>query len=278
MKKNALGRGLDALFPQADYADALREIPLNSIDLNPGQPRQAFDQEALEQLADSIRAVGVLQPLLVQQMGSRYRIIAGERRFRAARLAGLSTVPCIQKELDEQEVMLAALVENLQREDLNPMDEANAIQAYMRTGGYTQEQAAKQLGKSRPAVANALRLLRLPQMVQQMVAEGTLSPGHARALAGLKSPAMQQQLALRVEKEGLSVRALENLIRQLEAPPPKRGVSPLAPELKDLQERLHRATGVRTRVAGDLTRGTVTLHYHTQQELQSLYDALEDIL
>ncbi len=278
MKKNALGRGLDALFPQADYAGSLREISLNDIDLNPGQPRKRLDQDSLQQLADSIREVGVLQPLLVEQVGNRYRIIAGERRFRAARLAGLSTVPCIQKDMDELNVMLAALAENLQREDLNPIDEATAIQGYMRAGGYTQEDAAQKLGKSRPAVANALRLLRLQKNVQQMVADGTLSPGHARALAGLKSPNAQQQLALRVVQEGLSVRALEHIIRDMEQPKPARKVSPLVPELKDFQERLHRATGVRTRVTGGLERGSVTFTYHTAEELQSLYDALEDIL
>ncbi len=278
MKKNALGRGLDALFPQADYAGSLRDIKVTDIDLNPAQPRQEFDQQALEQLADSIREVGVLQPLLVQEENGRYRIIAGERRFRAARLAGLKTVPCIQKNLDEQEAMLAALVENLQREDLNPIDEASAIQAYMRTGGFTQEETAAKLGKSRPAVANALRLLHLPEMVRQMVAQGQLSQGHARALAGLTSSAMQQQLALRVAHEGLSVRALEDLIKRQQAAPRARRPSPLAPELRDLQERLHRATGVRTQVRGDLQRGSVSFTYRTQQELQSLYEALEGIL
>lgn len=279
MKKNALGRGLDALFPQGDYQADLRDISVTDIDLNPGQPRQGMDKEALEQLAQSIREVGVLQPILVERVGNRYRIIAGERRFRAARLAGLTAVPAIEKQLDEQERMLAALIENLQREDLNPLDQAQAIQALMKQGALTQEQAAQRLGKSRPAVANVLRLLHLPKGVQDLVKEGSLSGGHARVLAGMKSPALQQQLALRAVHEGLSVRALEQLARTAEAEKPApRPALKLAPELKDLAERLHRLTGVRTQIKGDLQQGRIQLIYRTAEELESLYRALEGIL
>ena len=277
MKKNALGRGLDALMPQADYQDSVRDIPITLIDISQSQPRKAFDQAGLEQLADSIREVGVLQPILVVESAGRFRIVAGERRFRAARLAGLTFVPCMQKNFAPQEAMLAALIENLQREDLNPIEEANAIHALMEQGGLTQQDAAKRLGKSRPAVANVLRLLSLPQLVQDMVSRGSLSEGHARVLAGLKSAAQQESLARRVELEGLSVRTLEKLCQAT----PKAKPSPaprLAPELKDFAERLQQATGLRARIQGDLEQGTITLRYTSAEELEGLYEALEQIL
>ena len=170
MKKTGLGRGLDALLPQSDdFLDTtVREIPIADIDPNLSQPRKEFDKEALEQLADSIRQAGILQPILVMENGTRYRIIAGERRYRAARIAGLDTIPCIARNLTEEQQMEAALIENLQREDLNPIEEAQAIHSLMQQCGYTQEETAKRLGKSRPAVANLLRLLTLPESILNM--------------------------------------------------------------------------------------------------------------
>ena len=277
MKINALGRGLDALMPQADYQDSVRDIPITLIDISQSQPRKAFDQAGLEQLADSIREVGVLQPILVVESAGRYRIVAGERRFRAARLAGLTFVPCMQKNFAPQEAMLAALIENLQREDLNPIEEANAIHALMEQGGLTQQDAAQRLGKSRPAVANVLRLLSLPQAVQDMVSQGSLSEGHARVLAGLKSPAQQEALARRAVLEGLSVRTLEKLCQAPHEDRP-RLVPRLAPELRDFAERLQQATGLRARIQGDLEQGTITLRYTSAQELEGFYEALEQIL
>lgn len=277
IKKNALGRGLDALMPQADYQDSVRDIPITLIDISHSQPRKAFDQAGLEQLADSIREVGVLQPILVVESAGRYRIVAGERRFRAARLAGLTFIPCMQKNFAPQEAMLAALIENLQREDLNPIEEANAIHTLMEQGGLTQQDAAQRLGKSRPAVANVLRLLSLPQAVQDLVSQGSLSEGHARVLAGLKSAAQQEALARRVVLEGLSVRTLEKLCQA----PQKAKPSPaprLAPELSDFAERLQQATGLRARIQGNLEQGTITLRYTSAQELEGLYEALEQIL
>ena len=279
MKKSALGRGLDALMPQVDEQYAGQEVDINLLDINPNQPRKAFDQEAMAQLADSIREVGLLQPILVQRTDGRYRIIAGERRYRACRLAGLTRVPVIERDMSGEESMLAALIENLQREDLNPMEEAAAIRQLMDTAGLTQEEAAGRLGKSRPAVANTLRLLTLPAKLQKLVRDGRLSEGHARVLAGVKGAALQEKLAERAVAEGLSVRAFEALCRRAqEKAPQKPAPKRLAPELDDFARRLQRATGVCASIQGDLNRGKVTLSYHSAQELDSLYRALEQVL
>ncbi len=277
-RKNALGRGLDALMPQVDYQGSVRDIPITDIDINQDQPRKAFDQEAMQQLADSIREVGILQPILVQPLRGRYMIIAGERRFRAAMLAGLSTVPCIEKDMDALQKRLTALIENLQRQDLNPIEEAAAIRALMDEGQLTQQQAAQRLGKSRPAVANLLRLLALPESIQQMVVDGLLSEGHARVLAGLKSAALQQRLVQAAVSQGLSVRQLEQLSQQLSRQAPVKQLKILAPELKDFAERLQRATGLKTKVEGSLDKGRIVLSYSSADELGGLYDALERIL
>ena len=215
MKKMGLGRGLDALLPETnDLDNMVSMIAVTEIDRNPDQPRRDFDEAALQTLADSIRTAGVLQPLLVVEQNGRYRIVAGERRFRAARIAGLDTVPCIVRDFTTEEQMEAALIENVQREDLNPIEEAAAVKQFMDACHYTQEQAAKRLGKSRPALANLLRLLSLPKVVQDDVIAGRLSAGHARVLAGLEEERRQIALAQMVILEGLSVRELEKIAAQ----------------------------------------------------------------
>lgn len=275
MKKNALGRGLNALLPDILQESQVRDIPLTDIDTNIAQPRQDFDEAALKELADSIREVGVLQPVLVVENKGRYRIVAGERRFRAARIAGLTAVPCIVRSFSADEQLEAALIENLQREDLNPMEEAQAIRALMDAAGYTQEQVASRLGKSRPAVANVLRLLTLPDEVQDMVRQGLLSAGHARVLAGMNNPAAQKTLASRAVAEGLSVRALEQMSRQDgKKKAIKKAALPL-PELSAFEDRIREAVGVRARVKGNLTRGQVVLTYSSREELESIYAAFE---
>ncbi|NLZ88896.1 MAG: ParB/RepB/Spo0J family partition protein [Clostridiales bacterium] len=275
MKKNALGRGLNALLPDILQESQVRDIPLTDIDTNIAQPRQDFDEAALKELADSIREVGVLQPVLVVENKGRYRIVAGERRFRAARIAGLTAVPCIVRSFSADEQLEAALIENLQREDLNPMEEAQAIRALMDAAGYTQERVASRLGKSRPAVANVLRLLTLPDEVQDMVRQGLLSAGHARVLAGMNNPAAQKTLASRAVAEGLSVRALEQMSRQDgKKKAIKKAALPL-PELSAFEDRIREAVGVRARVKGNLTRGQVVLTYSSREELESIYAAFE---
>ncbi len=277
MKKTGLGRGLDELLPIGDelLGSAVKEIPIGDIDPNEAQPRRAFSEESLNQLAQSIREAGVLQPILVVETGSRYRIVAGERRWRAARMAGLLTVPCLLKDMDRRQQMEAALIENLQREDLNPMEEAAAVRALMQQCGYTQEAAAKRLGKSRPAIANLLRLLSLPQEVTEMVRKGTLSAGHARVLAGLEEEGRQIDLARQAVLSALSVRQLEQLAaKPPEAPAVKPRPKPLSPELHELQNRILETLGVRTTFTGSLKRGRIILQYYSADELERLYEAL----
>ena len=280
MKRGGLGRGLDVLLPQSGelLETVVRDISIDEIDPNASQPSRDFDKEALEQLADSIREAGVLSPILVVENGMRYRIVAGERRYRAARLAGLETVPCIVRSMTNEQQMEAALIENLQRQDLNPIEEAAAIRSLMQECGYTQEQAARKLGKSRPAIANALRLLNLPKAVTDLVVTGDLSAGHARVLAGLDSEARQLELAHQCVLHGYSVRRLEELAK---ARPAVRQAAPkreAGPELMALQNAMREALGLKTTLSGTETRGKITLSYNSAQELEHLYEVIGRLL
>lgn len=280
MKRGGLGRGLDVLLPQSGelLETVVRDISIDEIDPNASQPRRDFDKEALEQLADSIREAGVLSPILVVENGMRYRIVAGERRYRAARLAGLNTVPCIVRSMTNEQQMEAALIENLQRQDLNPIEEAAAIRSLMQECGYTQEEAARKLGKSRPAIANALRLLNLPKAVTDLVVTGDLSAGHARVLAGLDSEARQLELAHQCVLHGYSVRRLEELAK---ARPAVRQAAPkreAGPELMALQNAMREALGLKTTLSGTETRGKITLSYNSAQELEHLYEVIGRLL
>ena len=273
--KHVLARGLDALLPETDLPAGVTEIAVSQLDPNPDQPRRTFDTQALEALAESIRQAGVLQPLLVVENGARYRIVAGERRYRAARMAGLQSVPCVVRDMTEQERMEAALIENLQREDLNPIEEAAGIRALMEECGYTQELAAKRVGRSRPAVANLLRLLQLPESIRELVKAGELSAGHARVLAGLADESRQLALAERAVREGMSVRELEKLAAQTMEKPAKPEPKPLPSELNDMQERLQNVLGVRTALHGNLKKGKIILQYDSAEELEAIYEAME---
>ena len=276
--KKGLGRGLDILLPELEEApQSTMEISLGDIDPNPDQPRREFDKEALKQLADSIAQSGVLQPLLVVKEGVRYRIVAGERRYRAARMAGLRTVPCLVKNLTDEEIMEAALIENLQREDLNPIEEAMGIRSLMDKCGYTQEKAAKRVGRSRPAVANILRLLTLPEKVQKLVKDGKLSAGHARVLAGMENEDAQIQLAELVIEKDLSVRELEKLAADWGRTAPIKIKPQLPVELTDMCERLQNVLGVRTMLRGNLKRGKIVLQYTSTEELEMIYEAMEKL-
>ena len=273
--KHGLARGLDALLPETDLPAGVTEIAVSQLDPNPDQPRRTFDTQALEALAESIRQAGVLQPLLVVENGARYRIVAGERRYRAARMAGLQSVPCVVRDMTEQERMEAALIENLQREDLNPIEEAAGIRALMEECGYTQELAAKRVGRSRPTVANLLRLLQLPESIRELVKAGELSAGHARVLAGLADESRQLALAERAVREGMSVRELEKLAAQTMEKPAKPEPKPLPSELNDMQERLQNVLGVRTALHGNLKKGKIILQYDSAEELEAIYEAME---
>ena len=288
-KKNprGLGRGLGALLgedavaeqpaaqPEAKVdADAVRMLPIRAIDPNRDQPRRSFDEEALKELAASIRAVGVIQPIIVAPEGERYRIIAGERRYRASRIAELEEIPAIVRDWDEQKRMEAALIENLQRDDLNPIEEANGVRRLMDESGFTQEKIAERLGKSRPAVANLLRLLNLAESVQKLVIEGKLSAGHARALVAVDK-ARQVQLANLCVQQGWSVRQLERICAQ----PVKERV-PRAPRVRDqqisqLEGMARELFGTRAKLDGTHQSGRLTLYYYSEDDLQRIWDVLE---
>ena len=280
-KTHGLGRGLDSLFQSAEeWGAGIQEISVGELDPNPDQPRKTFNDETISQLADSIREQGVLQPLLVVPTGDgRYRIIAGERRYRAGRAAGLDTLPCIVRELDVVRQMEIALIENLQREDLNPIEAARAMKALKDQYGYTQDKIADRVGKSRPAVANLLRLLDLPEEIAEMVRDGRLSAGHARVLAGLSDPEQQVRLARLAADEGLSVRRMEQLASAAREKKTSRKKKPAAlpAELGELQEKILQKTGLKSTLTGSINKGKIVLQYSTRDELERLNDVLDMI-
>ena len=289
-KKMGLGRGLSAILPDVEEvvesvghfgsagvvpADAVVELPLGDIDPNRDQPRKKFDEEALSQLADSIRHSGVLSPILVARDGSRYTIIAGERRWRAARIAGIAAIPAIVREWDDIKRQEAALIENIQRENLNPIEEAQGIFVLMNECALTQEAVAERLGRSRPAVANLLRLLGLPKAMQQAVIDGAISAGHARVLAGITDKTMQAALFAKTVQEGWSVRQLEAAAKQAGQPKREKPKASLLPvEYEELAERLRGATGLKASIQGSEHKGKIILEYGSQEELQRLWDML----
>ena len=285
--QRGLGRGLGALLGDdavremptpaepltAENIDAVRMLDIMKIDPNRDQPRRTFDEAALNDLAESIRSVGVLQPILVTQIGDRYRIIAGERRYRASRLAGLDEIPAIVRDWDTQKQLEAALIENLQRDDLNPIEEALGIRSFMEESGLTQERAAERLGKSRPAVANLLRLLTLEESVQKMLIDGRLSVGHARVLVTLE-PKRQVQLANLAAQQGWSVRQLERICAQptQETPKKKRVRDAQFSRLEGMARELF---GTRAKLDGTQESGRLTLYYYSEDDLQRIWDVLE---
>lgn len=280
-KTFGLGRGLESLLPDSgDSGIGIMQIPIGELDPNPDQPRQTFDETTIAQLAASIQDQGFLQPLLVAPTpGGRYRIVAGERRYRAGRKAGVDTIPCIVRDLDVTQQMEIALIENLQREDLNPMEAARGIDALKTQCGYTQEKIAARLGMSRPAVANMLRLLTLPDEVTEMVRDGLLTAGHARVLAGLNSREDQIRLAHRAADEGMNVRQLEQLAASLkpDRPARKRKAPEMPAELGELQDKIRLKTGLKSTLTGNINKGKIVLQYSTREELERLNDVLDMI-
>ncbi|MBP3636862.1 MAG: ParB/RepB/Spo0J family partition protein [Clostridia bacterium] len=281
-KTRGLGRGLEALLPDAEevLSSGVQEISLGDIDPNPDQPRRTFSDESIAQLAQSIREQGVLQPILVTpQNGGRYRIVAGERRWRASRAAGLDKVPVIVRDLDVIQQMEIALIENLQREDLNPIEVAQGIRSLMQQCGYTQETVANRLSKSRPAVANLLRLLTLPEEVIELVRQGSLSAGHARVLAGLEDDKQKLALARETIEQGYSVRQLEALAAAAKESPakadkPKPRKAALTAELSELEGRIRETMGVRATLTGTEKKGKIVLQYYSREELEHLNEML----
>ncbi len=289
--QRGLGRGLGALLgdvveeaaarpeprmePSAQAPeDAVRMLPIRLIDPNREQPRRSFDEDALKELAASIRAMGVLQPIIVAPAGDRYTIIAGERRYRASRLAELDEIPAIVRDWDSQRRLEAALVENLQRDDLNPLEEAMGVRRLMDEAGLTQEKAAERLGKSRPAIANLLRLLTLQESVKQLVLQGRLSAGHARALAGVE-PRRQVQLANLTVQQGWSVRQLERICAQPVKPEVKAPRQARDAQIGELESMARELFGTRVRLDGTAESGRITLFYYNADDLQRIWDVME---
>lgn len=278
-RRPALGRGLSALLPGAPAAPrGLLQLPLSEIVSDEAQPRRHFDEVAIEELASSVRAQGVLQPILVRRLPEGgYRIVAGERRFRASKAAGLSQIPVIVKEISETEAFEIALIENIQREDLNPIEEAEAYQRLVGEHGLTQEDIATRVGKDRSTIANALRLLRLPQPVRERVMAGELSSGHAKVLLSLPEDHARIAVADQIVARGLSVREAERLVqkrRDFVEPPPR---IPPSPFLKELAERLQQSLATRCEVRlKDGDTGEIAFKFKNTDQAESLLRALLD--
>ena len=278
--QKGLGKGLGALL--GDFAEepqeksAYQSLPIYKVEPNPDQPRKDFDPEELENLAESIRVHGLIQPLTVREMPTGYyQIIAGERRWRAARLARLSEVPVVIIEADDRKAMELALIENLQRQDLNPVEEALGYKSLMEDYGLTQEEAAARVGKSRPAVANALRLLGLNPEVLELVRSGSLTAGHARAIASLKSEKKQQEAAKKVIALSLSVRQTETLCKNMEKEPaPKKEEVFAVDYVAECEKSLSKHLGRGVRIVNGKRKGRFELEFYGQEDLQKLLDAL----
>ena len=288
--KNGLGRGLDSLFGvyesnnidvenQNSGANSFNEIkedvfdiPLSEIDANVNQPRKKFDEKALAELASSIKVHGIIQPIILVKKGERYMIIAGERRFRAAKIAGLDTVPAIIKNYTESQIAEISLLENLQREDLNPMETARAMKKLMEDFGWTQEQVADRLGKSRPVVANTVRLLNLEPEVISMIEQGKISAGHARSLVIVNDKKAQIKLAKQVCEKKLTVRDLEKAIK---GPNKKNTVANQSMELRELVDDMKRVLGTKVSVLGNDNRGRIYIDYYSRADLDRIAELMD---
>ncbi|MGN0505219.1 MAG: ParB/RepB/Spo0J family partition protein [Lachnospiraceae bacterium] len=295
-KKRGLGTGLDNLIP--DYSienkktkneeieNVSREtlIPINEIDPNRAQPRTHFDEDALQELADSIRQYGIIEPLVVQKKGKRFEIIAGERRWRAARIAGLKEVPVVIKEYSDQEIFTIALIENIQREDLNPIEEAIAYQKLIRELSLKQDEVAEKVAKSRTAITNSMRLLKLDERVQQMLIDEMISEGHGRALLPITDAEEQFTVAMKVFDEKLSVRETEKLVKKLMEEKQKKPEEKL-PEVKDdsfiyrgLEEKLKQSLGAKVEIKKKANNsGKIEIEYYSMEELERIVELMESV-
>jgi ParB family transcriptional regulator, chromosome partitioning protein len=283
-QRKALGKGLSALLPaKAPAAPVQNEaaptvLPIDIIQPNPMQPRSIFQPDRLQELANSIRANGVIQPLIVRRTGSTYQIIAGERRWRAAQMAGLTELPVVLHDAAERQLLELALIENIQREDLGPLEVAHAFERLQQDAGLSQEEIAQRTGKDRASIANYLRLLKLPNRVQSLLEASRLSMGHAKAILGLPTEDLQIQTAERAVAQGLSVRQVETLVQELTSDRPRKKEktpAPLDPNVKAAIDELQNALGTRVRiVATDERRGHLEIEYYSQEHLDQLYQLI----
>jgi ParB family chromosome partitioning protein len=279
-KRKALGRGLAALIPEPEGAPAAAPgaatlAPVDRLDPNPFQPRSAIHPERLAELVASIRASGIVQPILVRRRGERYQIIAGERRWRAALALGLASVPVTLRDVPDEQLLELALVENVQREDLTPLEEAQAFQRMQSELGLTQEEIARRVGRDRTTIANTLRLLRLPRELRELVARGALDAGHARALLALDAAEDQLSLGREAARRGLSVREVERRVALLRAPRGGRTGARKDPNTAAAEERLRRTLGTRVEIRRRGKGGAIRVHFKSEAELQRLFELLQ---
>lgn len=292
--RKVLGKGLAALLPQrppyTSQKDGLAdetpqthvgrsvvEVPVDEIAPNPAQPRSSFDADKLLELANSIRASGIIQPLLVRRRGNRFELVAGERRWRAAKMAGLRTVPALVEEVSDERLIEVALIENIQREDLNPIEVATALQRLIQDHRLSHDEVARRTGKDRSTVTNLLRLLKLPEDIQQMVAERRLSMGHARAILGLPAEDLQRRVAEKAASHGLSVRQVERLVRRMTETREPKPADEVAedPNVRAAVQELERALGTRVRiVARSESRGRIEIEYYSAEDLERIYSLI----
>lgn len=273
---SGLGRGLDALIPGGDMTETgmANEVAISLIDVNPHQPRTAFNEEDLKELSDSIKKHGVLQPLIVSPKGDHFELIAGERRLRASKMANLLRVPVIVREVSEHEKLEMAIIENVHRRDLDSVDEAVSYRKLMEEFNYTQEQVAEAVGKSRPVVANKLRLLSLPVEVKRALKEGKISEGHARALLAIESPAQRELAFQRIINEGMNVRDIEAHSKNVKSGGNKTETDPA---LKHLSDDLKNYLGAKVQITDGNKGGKVTISYYSKEELNRIYQKIKGI-
>jgi ParB family chromosome partitioning protein len=280
-KSSGLGRGLASLIPAApSRVSGTREVPIGEVTPNPEQPRRTFDPDELQHLADSIAAHGVLQPIVVVETDDGFRLIAGERRLRAATMVGLESIPAVVRTANEQEQLELALVENIQRSDLNALDEARAFRHLMEEFGLTQERVAERVGRSRPAVANTLRILETAPIVQQAVADGTISGGHAKALAGLEEPTQQEVVLATVVARSLSVRQTEGLVQASkngERPARASRETSVDPDIQHMETQMREALGTKVTIASGRVGGRITITWYDDDDLGRLVDRLSRV-
>ena len=276
MTRKALGKGLSALLKDQESTTESdpRELDVDLLEPNRFQPRQVFSEPKLEELAQSIRTHGFIQPIVVRRAGDRYQIIAGERRWRAAQRLGLSRVPVAVKSISDVDLLEVSLIENIQRENLNPIEEAKAYHRLSHEFGLTQEQVAQRTGKDRSTVTNFLRLLKLPKEVQRMVLEDRLSMGHARAVLGLEGANEQRAVAEKTVEFGWSVRQVEKVIAASKAPDHPKKTKRIDPNVRAATETLERSLGTRVRIVERGKKGRIEIEYYSQEELQRLYERL----
>ena len=291
VKNNVLGRGISALISETapveepvnevaapeDPERTVQYIDINDIKPNRNQPRKKFDPESISELAASIQEHGIIQPLIVCKAEQGYELVAGERRWRAAREAALDKVPCLVREFTSEENALIAIIENMQREDLDPIEEAEGLEKMMREYGFSQEEVSRSVGKSRPYITNSLRLLKLPQDIREKISEGAISAGHARALLSVKTRALQEQICQKIIKDGMSVRETENLVRKGGKSRKAPARSKKDPDIVAVEEKLKEIYGTRVAITTNGRKGAVEISYYGREDLNRIIELLESV-